>query len=107
MTMSVFAVQVDTTINLWAMLLGSGILLTLARVAKNLLDFRDEIRDLRRIVGFDHPPDKRSGLVLSILQLESAVGAQGDFLSVKHGFDRRHGDRRFIGYGLDMREDDK
>jgi len=96
-----FALQFDATIHLSDLIAYGGLL---ALVWKIFLQFRDDLREVKRALGSDGPPP--SGLIADVRVLEIVGQEHRDWL-IRAGLDRRSGrtDRRFVGYGADMHED--
>ena len=100
MTLLPFAVLFDATIHLSDLIAYGGLL---ALVWKIFLSFRDDLRDLKRDLGGDGPPP--TGLIGDVRILEKRGQEHREWL-IAAGLDRRQGqDRRYTGYGRDMRED--
>lgn len=78
-------VQIDYTIHLSDLLTIGGLLFVFYKMFQT---FRDEIRDIRRIVGHEGPPKGPSGLVKSVLGLQEEL-RDVDLVLVAAGMDPR------------------
>lgn len=69
------------------------VVLVMGAFYRSFQAFRDELRDVRRIVGHEGPPKGPSGLILNLQNLSAGVDEHERWL-VRAGLDRRSGHER-------------